>query len=178
MSETIKRHKEEAPKGLKFALIVCSTSRFRTLKAEGLLNDPSGDFIARALESNGHKVSFRTLIPDDKSMIEEAVKMSLKGDVDVIIVCGGTGISPSDVTIEAVRPLLEKELLGFGELLRWLSYQEVGSAAVLTRAIAGVANEKAVFCIPGSINAVKLSVEKIILPEAGHIVKHARERIC
>jgi molybdenum cofactor biosynthesis protein B len=96
-------------------------------------------------------------------------------DVDAAVFCGGTGITSSDVTIEAVTPFLEKILHGFGEIFRRLSYDEIGSSAVLSRAVAGVANGKAIFCIPGSPNAVRLCLEKLILPEAGHIVKHARE---
>jgi len=94
--------------------------------------------------------------------------------VDAIITCGGTGINPSDVTIETLEPILEKELPGFGELFRHLSYQEIGSAAVMTRAVAGVAKGKVIFCLPGSPNAAKLCLEKLILPETGHIILHAR----
>jgi molybdenum cofactor biosynthesis protein B len=95
--------------------------------------------------------------------------------LDAAIFCGGTGIAPSDVTIETVTPLLQKVLPGFGEIFRRLSFDEIGSGAVLSRAIAGVVNGKAVFCVPGSPNAVKLCMEKLILPESPHIVKHARE---
>lgn len=89
--------------------------------------------------------------------------------------CGGTGIAPSDITIETVFPFLEKTLPGFGEIFRRLSFDEIGSAALMSRALAGVAKGKVFFCIPGSSNAVKLCFEKLILPEAAHIVKHARE---
>jgi len=95
--------------------------------------------------------------------------------VDAIITCGGTGVGPKDLTIEAVRPLLDKEIRGFGEIFRHLSYEEIGSAAVLTNALAGVAGGKAIFCIPGSPQAASLAVEKLILPEAAHILKHTRE---
>jgi molybdenum cofactor biosynthesis protein B len=116
-------------------------------------------------------------VPDDRSLIERSVRRALRSRrVDAVITCGGTGIGPTDVTIETVQPLLEKELHGFGEIFRRLSYEEIGSAAILTRAIAGVSKGKAVFCIPGSPHAVSLAVEKLILPEAGHIIKHARER--
>jgi molybdenum cofactor biosynthesis protein B len=96
--------------------------------------------------------------------------------VDAVITCGGTGISPSDVTIETVELLLDKQLSGFGEIFRWLSYDEIGSAAVMTRAMAGVAKGKVVFCLPGSPQAVRLCVERLILPEVGHIILHARGR--
>jgi len=97
-------------------------------------------------------------------------------DVDAIVTCGGTGIGPTDVTIETVQPLLEKEILGFGEIFRTLGYEQIGSAVILTRALAGVSRGKVVFCIPGSPQAVSLCLKKLILPEVGHIVKHAREK--
>jgi len=179
MSESSRKHKESAPKRLNFAVVVCSSSRYRMLEEGRSVEDPSGDLIVKALEAGGHKVVSRTIAPDDLSRIRGKVKGLLSsGVVDAVIVCGGTGISPSDVTIEAVQPLLDKVLPGFGELFRWLSYGEIGSAAMLTRALAGVADGKAVFCIPGSPQAVRLCIEKFILPETSHIVKHARESPC
>jgi len=175
MSETSRRHKEEAPKKLSFAVIVVSTSRFRDFKAGKHVRDESGNLIVELLKANGHDVFLRDLLPDDGKLIEAGVKKALKSKkVDAVITCGGTGINPSDVTIETIEPLLDKELPGFGEIFRWLSYREIGSAAVMTRAIAGVAMGKAVFCLPGSPQAVRLCVERLILPEAGHIVLHAR----
>lgn len=177
MSETALKHKAEAPKSLNFAVIVCSSSRYRELQSEKRVEDPSGDWIAQILQEHGHSVTLRTVVPDDRSLIERSVRRALRSRrVDAVITCGGTGIGPTDVTIETVQPLLEKELHGFGEIFRRLSYEEIGSAAILTRAIAGVSKGKAVFCIPGSPHAVSLAVEKLILPEAGHIIKHARER--
>jgi molybdenum cofactor biosynthesis protein B len=176
-SETTKRHKAEAPKKLNFAVIVCSTSRYEEIKAGKTVEDPSGELIAKLLEGKGHKIVFKKIVPDNSAMIRIEVKNAIsEKDIDAIIVCGGTGISPSDVTIETVEQILEKTLPGFGEIFRWLSYQEIGSAAILTRALAGTVDGKAVFCIPGSPQAVRLSVEKLILPEAAHIVKHAREK--
>ena len=96
-------------------------------------------------------------------------------DLDVAIFSGGTGITPTDITIETVTPFFEKTLPGFGEFFRRISFDRVGSAAVLSRAVAGVAKGKALFCIPGSPNAVRIAVEMLILSEAAHIVKHARE---
>jgi molybdenum cofactor biosynthesis protein B len=140
------------------------------------IDDVSGDTIEALLKTAGHVVLFREIISDDKVMIEEAVKHVLgSADLDVAIFCGGTGIAPSDVTIETVSPFLEKTLPGFGEIFRRLSYDKVGSAAVLSRAVAGVAKGKALFCVPGSPDAVRVSVELLILPEAPHIVRHARE---
>jgi len=175
VSETAARHKAEAPKSLKFALLVCSTSRYRGLKSTGRVEDPSGDLIAETLRRHGHAVVLRGLVSDDGPAIERWVRKALAGEADAVITCGGTGISPTDVTIEAVQPLLEKTIPGFGEALRRLSQEQMGSAAILTRAVAGVARGRAVFCLPGSPQAVSLALERLILPEAPHVVKHARE---
>jgi molybdenum cofactor biosynthesis protein B len=176
VSETSRKHKADAPKQLKFAVFVCSTSRYQQLQKEEEIDDVSGDAIMALLSDAGHIVLSKKIIADDKRMIEEAVKSVLNSaELDAAIFCGGTGITPKDVTIEAVSPFLEKTLPGFGELFRRLSYDKVGSAAVMSRAVAGVARGKALFCIPGSPDAVRVSVEMLILPEVPHIVKHARE---
>ena len=176
MSESAKKHKAEAPKKLKFGIFICSTSRYQKLKNDEIVEDVSGDLIESFLKNAGYTVSFRKIIPDDKTLIGEGVRCALSSaDVDAVVFCGGTGIAPFDVTIETVSPFLEKILPGFGEIFRRLSFDEIGSAAVLSRAIAGVAKGKAVFCIPGSPDAVRLCVEKIILPETRHILKHVRE---
>jgi molybdenum cofactor biosynthesis protein B len=176
MSESTKKHKAQAPKQLRFAIFVCSTSRYQQLEKGKQVNDASGDLIESLLEDAGHEITFRKIIPDNKGQIKEGMRKVLSSsDANAVIFCGGTGITRSDVTIETVSPFLEKALPGFGEIFRRLSFDEVGSAAVLSRAIAGVAKGKAFFCIPGSPEAVKLCLERIILPEAGHIVKHAGE---
>ena len=176
MSESTREHKAEAPKKLRFAIFICSSSRYQQLKKGQKVQDASGDLIESLLKRDGHTVLFRKIVPDDKALIEQSMRSVLgSNDVDAAVFCGGTGITPSDVTIEAVTPFLEKILHGFGEIFRRLSYDEIGSSAVLSRAVAGVANGKAIFCIPGSPNAVRLCLEKLILPEAGHIAKHARE---
>ena len=176
MSETAERHKAEAPRSLSFAVITCSTSRYKEFSETGRLNDPSGDIIVKALRENGHRVTMRRIVSDEKTQIQRVLMRAVKSrKTDVIITSGGTGISPRDVTIEAVQPLLEKEIPGFGEIFRILSYEKIGSAAVLTRALAGVAKGKVIFCLPGSPQSVSLALEKLIIPEAGHLVKHARE---
>jgi molybdenum cofactor biosynthesis protein B len=176
VSETSKKHKADAPKQLKFAVFVCSTSRYQQLRKGEEIDDVSGDTIVALLSNAGHMVLSKKIIADDKRMIEEAVKTVLgSAELDAAIFCGGTGITPKDVTIEAVSAFLEKTLPGFGEIFRRLSYDKVGSAAVMSRAVAGVAKGKALFCIPGSPDAVRVSVEMLILPEVPHIVKHARE---
>jgi molybdenum cofactor biosynthesis protein B len=176
VSESARRHKAEAQKTLRFGLFVCSTSRYQKLNRGERVDDVSGSLIESYIKNAGHVLSFKRIIPDDKLMIEEGVRKALvSADLDVVVFCGGTGITPSDVTIETVSPFLEKTLPGFGEVFRFLSFQEIGSAAVLSRAVAGVAKGKVFFCIPGSPDAVRLCFEKLILPEAAHIVKHARE---
>ena len=178
MSETARKHKTEAPRKLNFAVIVSSSSRYQKLKERKTFTDPSGDLIVELLQNAGHSVVSRQILPDDRVLIGKHVGNAIGSEeVDAIIVCGGTGVSIKDVTIETVRPLLIKTLPGFGELFRKLSYDEIGSAAIMTRALAGVTDQgKAVFCIPGSPQAVKLVMEKLILPETGHILKHAREK--
>jgi len=176
MSETAAEHKAEAQRQLNFAVIVCSTSRYEKTSKTGRMDDVSGDLIVKMLRENGHRVTMRRVIPDDKEQIQRVLMRALKSrKVDVIIFSGGTGVSPNDVTIEAVKPMLEKEIPGFGEIFRFLSYKKIGSAAILTRALAGTCRGKAIFCLPGSPNSVSLALEKLIIPEAGHIIKHARE---
>jgi len=176
MSETSVKHKAEAPKTVNFALIICSSSRYEKLMKGERFEDESGNLIVQTLRKNGHKVVSRKVLPDDRDMIQRAVMKALKSrKIDAVITCGGTGMSPKDVTIEAVKPLLEKEMEGFGEIFRLISYEQIGSAAILTRALAGVSKRKAVFCIPGSPQSASLSLEKLIIPEVGHVLKHAWE---
>ena len=177
MSETARKHKTDAPRKLNFAVIVSSSSRYQKLKERKPFTDPSGDLIVELLQDAGHSVASREILPDDRVLLGKYVGNAIGSEkVDAIIVCGGTGVSITDVTIETVRPMLIKTLPGFGELFRKLSFDEIGSAAIMTRALAGVTDQgKAVFCIPGSPQAVKLVMEKLILPETGHILKHARE---
>jgi len=176
MSETAAEHKAEAPKHLSFAVIICSSSRYKEFSETGRLNDPSGNLIVKILQENGHRIAMRRIVSDDKTQIQRILMRALKSrKTDVIITSGGTGISPQDVTIEAVQPLLDKEIPGFGEIFRILSYEKIGSAAVLTRALAGVAKGKVIFCLPGSPQSVSLALENLIIPEVGHIIKHARE---
>ena len=176
MSESTRKHKAEASTNLRFGIFICSTSRYIQYKKTKKVQDVSGDLIESMLEIAGHSVAFRKLISDDKAMIEGGIQHALSlADVDAVIFCGGTGVTSSDLTIETVSPFMERILPGFGEIFRHLSYDRIGSAAVLSRAIAGVAKGKVFFCVPGSPDAVKLCLERLILPEAAHIVKHARE---
>lgn len=176
MSESTKQHKTHAPLRVNFAVFICSTSRFLNLQKGKQTMDVSGGAIEAALTAGGHTTLFIRVIPDDKVMIEHAVKSVLdNGAVSAAIFCGGTGITHQDITIETVSPFFEKILPGFGEFFRRLSYDAIGSGAITSRAVAGVAAGKVMFCIPGSPDAARLAVELLISPEAGHIVKHARE---
>jgi molybdopterin adenylyltransferase len=176
MSESTKTHKAHAPRKVNFAVFICSTSRYEAMQKGEDTTDVSGDTIESLLNAAGHSVLFRRVVSDDKDMIEHAVKSVLDNSgVEAAIFCGGTGITHSDVTIETVSPFFEKTIPGFGEFFRRLSYDKNGGSAILSRAVAGVAKGKPLFCIPGSPDAVRVSVELLISPEAGHIVKHARE---
>jgi molybdenum cofactor biosynthesis protein B len=140
------------------------------------VEDVSGDLIETFLTQAGNIVAIRDLIPDDSDLIKKSLKQALNSPaVDAMIFVGGTGIAASDVTIETISPLLEKVLPGFGEIFRRLSFDEIGSAAMMSRALAGVAKGKAIFCLPGSPNAARLCMKELILPETPHVVKHARE---
>jgi molybdenum cofactor biosynthesis protein B len=128
------------------------------------------------LSNIGHRVVSRVLISDSQRELSREIKRAARlPKVDSIVVCGGTGITRKDVTIEVAERLLDKRIPGFGEMFRRLSFDEVGSAAILTRALAGVVDGKVLFCLPGSINAVRLAMSRLILPEIGHMVKHASE---
>lgn len=177
MSETSKIHKSKAPKKLNFAIYICSTSRYKLIqKNEPVTSDLSGETLEDIIKNSGHRVLFKKIIPDDKKMISEAVTQALSmNDLDVVIFSGGTGITSTDVTIETVSPFFEKTLPGFGEFFRRISFDKVGSPSLLSRAAAGVTKGKALFCIPGSPDAVKTAAESLILPEAPHIIEHARE---
>jgi molybdopterin adenylyltransferase len=130
--------------------------------------DTSGDLIAELLAKAGHQVGYRAVLPDDLEALRAAVKKQLVA-LDGIIITGGTGIGTRDVTIEAVCPLLDKVLDGFGELFRMLSFQEIGSAAMMSRAIAGISDRRLIVALPGSPAACRLAMERLLIPELGHI---------
>jgi len=136
--------------------------------------DESGKIAQELISKNGHHVLAYRIIKNDKSLIQTNVKDVLKNPkTHVIVSIGGTGISKRDLTIEAISELLDKKIEGFGELFRNLSYQEIGEAAIISRATAGIIDRKIVFCLPGSKNAVKLALNKVILPGLGHIIREA-----
>ena len=162
------QHRQYAPAVLGFAVITVSDSR----RPE---DDTSGRTIREMVQASGHRIEDSTLVPDDVAAIRDALrKMLARPGVDVVVTTGGTGLSPRDLTLEAAGPLLDRPVEGFGELFRMLSYQQVGAAAMLSRAAAGLIGERAVFLLPGSPKAVALAMEKLILPEAGHLLSQAR----
>lgn len=139
--------------------------------------DTGGDLVAELLEGAGHPVVSRALVRDEREAIAAAVESAIaRDDVEAVIATGGTGVSPRDVTPEAIAPLLERTLPGFGELFRVLSYEEVGAAALLSRATCGLARGRPVFALPGSRAAVRLAMERLVLPELGHLIAQAGRR--
>jgi len=164
-------HAGPATEDLGIAVVTISSTRTLT-------EDASGDAIVAACGAAGGSVEARNLIPDDYDQIQETIGSLIDHPaVDVVVTTGGTGVTPDDVTVEAVEPLFDKTLPGFGELFRILSYEEVGTAALASRATAGVSEGVPVFCLPGSEDAVRLGTEEIVLEEAGHLVHLAgRER--
>lgn len=151
-----------------YAVVTVSSSR-------SIEDDPAGDAIATAAEDAGGEVVMRELVRDDYDGVQGAVNNLVdRDDVDCVVTTGGTGVTPDDVTVEAVEPLFDKTLPGFGELFRALSREEIGTMVVATRATAGVAGDVPVFCLPGSEHAARLGAEEIITEQAGHLAGLAR----
>jgi molybdopterin adenylyltransferase len=137
--------------------------------------DRSGQLLQQQLTQAGHHLIVYTLLEDEPAQIQATLEaLCLRADLDVVIFNGGTGIAPRDTTYDAIERLLDKVLPGFGELFRWLSYQEIGSRAIASRAVAGVCQGKLIFSLPGSTNAVRLALEALILPELVHLVGQLR----
>jgi molybdenum cofactor biosynthesis protein B len=162
---SVAEHKAHAPAHV--TCFVLTVSDTRTLATE-----TSGRAIAELLEAAGHTVIGRAVVRDEPRDVTQAIRDALgRGDARVIITTGGTGIARRDSTYEAVTALFDKRLDGFGELFRMLSFGEIGSAAMLSRACAGIAAGYAIFMLPGSEQAVRLAMERLILPELGHVVR-------
>ncbi|WP_459503328.1 MogA/MoaB family molybdenum cofactor biosynthesis protein [Bacillus sp. C1] len=161
---SVTEHKKQAPKEVRCKIITVSDTRTEE-------TDKSGKLLQQLLLETGHIVTAYEIVKDDKESIRQAVLSGYhQEDVDVILTNGGTGITKRDVTIEAVSALLDKEIVGFGELFRMISYlEDIGSAAMLSRAIGGTIGRKVIFSMPGSSGAVLLAMNKLILPELGHI---------
>jgi molybdopterin adenylyltransferase len=162
-------HKVRAPKSLRIAILTVSTTR-------SLSDDKSGRWIKKGAQKKGHDVVFHEVAPDDQDVITKTVNCIIQEHgPHAVLVTGGTGIGPWDVTIEAIRPMFTKELTAFGPLFAYLSYEEIDSAALLSRATAGLIGQTLVFCIPGSLKACKLACKELIFPELGHLLKHVLE---
>ena len=162
------QHRSTAPVILGFATLTVSDTREKR-------DDTSGEAIRELAATAGHRIVDSTLVRDDVAAIRDAVRRLLAlPDMDVLVATGGTGFSPRDVTLDAVGPLFDQRVDGFGELFRMLSYAQVGAAAMLSRAAAGLGGTRAVFLLPGSPKAVTLAMQALILPEAAHLVGQAR----
>ena len=149
---------------VKCAVITVSDTRSKE-------TDKSGQLIQQLLQAAGHGVEAYAIVKEDPEQIRAQMKsFGQRSDLEAVIFNGGTGIAPRDTTYDAIESLSEKTLPGFGELFRWLSYEDIGSRAIASRAIAGIYQGKLIFSLPGSSNAVSLAMQKLILPELNHLV--------
>jgi len=162
----VEEHRRTTVTGVRCAVLTISDTR-------ALETDVSGRAIVELLEGARHVVAKRQILRDEPKDVHDSV-LAQVGGVDAVITTGGTGITSRDSTYEAIARLLDKRLDGFGELFRALSYQEIGSAAMMSRATAGVARGTAIFILPGAENAVRLAMTKLILPELGHVIRELR----
>lgn len=161
-------HRQQAPHSVRCAVITVSDTRTPE-------TDTSGQFMQQALTREGHQVSAYTIVKDEPDEIRRLLKHFIQAaDTDAVLLSGGTGLARRDGTYEVVQECLEKELTGFGELFRYLSYDEIGAAAMMSRATAGVASGTVIVSMPGSSGAVRLAMEKLILPELAHMTHIAQ----
>lgn len=167
---SVQEHKKNAPQSICASIVTVSDTRDE-------LTDKSGALIKELLSEQGHEIAEYRIVKDEQTLIKNTVLYSCESSsIDAVIINGGTGIAARDVTIEAVQQLFDKEIPGFGELFRLISYQEdIGSSAMLSRAAAGTVMGTAVFALPGSSGAVRLAMEKLILPEIRHIVRELKK---
>ena len=163
---SVSDHRRDAPASIACFVLTVSDTRTEA-------TDTSGDAIVHALEQAGHHLAARRLVRDEPETVREVI-LHHAGTVDVVIATGGTGLTSRDSTYEAIAGVLHKRIDGFGELFRALSFAEIGSAAMLSRACAGTIGRTAIFSLPGSENAVRLAMSRLILPELGHIVRELR----
>jgi len=160
-------HRAHGPKQVATAVVTVSDTR--TLET-----DTGGALVAELLSQAGHPVTSRRIVQDEPAAIRDALESALADDgVRAVVFTGGTGVAPRDVTPESVEPLLERLIPGLGELFRMLSWEGIGSAALLSRALAGLARGRVVFVLPGSLGAVRLAMERLILPELSHLAGEA-----
>ncbi len=159
-----REHKKRAVRCVRCAIVTVSDTRSEAA-------DHSGQVIRELLEAAGHTICHYAVIKDEPAAIRGQLATLANDDrCKVILINGGTGVSPRDCTCETVAPMLNKRLDGFGELFRMLSFEEIGAGAMLSRAVGGVLESRVVFCMPGSTNAVRLAMDRLILPEMGHLV--------
>ena len=164
----VHEHRHQAPASVGIGILSVSSTRT-------LANDESGLWIAARAKKEGHAVRFHQVVPDDIAAIREATLRALREPgLQALLITGGTGITPKDVTIEAIKPLFSKELNAFGAIFAQLSFEEIDAAAILSRATAGVIGGVVVFCMPGSKKACQLACKALIFPELGHLVAHVR----
>lgn len=156
------RVEREAERALDAAVITVSDSRSRE-------TDVGGHLICRRLREAGHRVASYSIVPDDPEIVREHAGSVVELGIALLVTTGGTGITRRDSTIEAIRPLLDRKMYGFGELFRMLSFEEIGPAAMLSRAIAGTARRTLVFALPGSPHAIELALDRLILPDLPHL---------
>ena len=169
MATVVDQHRANSPHAVRVAVLTVSDTRDQS-------TDSSGDRIVTLCQEAGHTVVDRALVADDADQIRGWVeKRRDHDDAEALILTGGTGISPRDVTIEAIEPLFTKSIPGFGELFRMFSHAEIGSASMLSRATAGLVGRLLVFALPGSRAGVDLAMRKVVLPELGHLVGQARK---
>jgi molybdenum cofactor biosynthesis protein B len=161
-------HRHEAPRRLSFFVVTASDTR-------GEAEDESGAYLKAQIAAAGHGLAGYRIVKDEPAALRAALDAAAAAGAEVIVVNGGTGIAGRDRTYEAVAGVLEKRIDGFGEIFRMLSYQEIGAAAMLSRAVAGVWGGRAVFSVPGSSAAVRLAWEKLIGPEAPHVIRELRK---
>jgi len=165
-------HKKKGPEIVNIALVIVSTSRFQE-QQEGLETTDKTIPLVRDILSGNQSISLieNEIVPDNSFKIKEILNKFMEDtSIHAIIFSGGTGLTPKDITYETIQPLLEKEITGFGELFRTLSYKEIGAAAMLSRATGGNIKDKAVFLLPGSPKAVKLALNELLIPELRHVV--------
>lgn len=167
--ESAERHRHSAPRVLAIAVVTVSDTR-------DAATDTGGDLLAQGLTAAGHRVVERRWVADDRVAIRAALDALLDDPaVQVILLTGGSGLAPRDVTPEALSGLFEREIPGFGELFRMLSYEEIGAAAMLSRATAGVARGRIIAALPGSRGALRLALERLLIPELGHLYGEANK---
>lgn len=168
MADPVSQHRAAAPRRIGCAVITVSDTRTEA-------TDRGGPLVVDLLTAAGHHVVDRTIVPDEPlAMREKLAALVARSDVEAVLMTGGTGISPRDQSFETLTALIARPLPGYGELFRMLSFQEIGAAAMLSRAVAGLIEQTVVFSMPGSPAAVRLAMERLILPELGHLVSQAR----